>query len=83
MTAFPRNMQEQPSFQWVEFFAGKGEATRMFKGHGFTSARLDIIDMTPTPGRENPLDLCTDSGMAKHALFNMCSSIYSLLDVVG
>ena len=65
----PPNTQEQPSFQWVEFFAGKGEATRMFGRHGFTSGRLDILDMSPKNGLENPLDLCTDSGMAKHAFY--------------
>ena len=60
----PSNSQDAKPFSWVEFFAGHGEATRMFKLAGHESARLDIIDMTAKVGKENPMDLTTDSGMA-------------------
>ena len=60
----PSNLQDTQPYSWVEFFAGRGEATRMFRLAGHQSARLDILDMTAKPGKENPMDLCSDAGMA-------------------
>ena len=48
--------------QWVEFFAGKAEATRMFKENGFRTARLDINYMTQDGNKMNPMNLLTDAG---------------------
>lgn len=51
--------------QWVEFFAGRGEATRSFQCGGFRAARLDLIYMRPkNPNEMNPMDLTSDAGMA-------------------
>ena len=60
----PSSLQDAEPYSWVEFFAGRGEATRVFKLAGHQSARLDILDMTAKPGKENPMDLTSDSGMA-------------------
>ena len=53
-----------PSFQWVEFFAGKAEATRMFRESHFRTGKLDITYMRPGKSGFNPMDLLTDSGFA-------------------
>ena len=52
------------TFQFVEMFAGQGEATRMFRYADFTSARLDLNYMEAIQGHENPMDLLSSSGMA-------------------
>lgn len=57
-------VHRQEGLQWVEFFAGKAEATRMMRYGGLRSAKLDITYMEAEPGRQNPMDLTTDSGMA-------------------
>lgn len=36
----------------------------MFKYGGHNVAKLDILYMTAKPNRQNPMDLCTDAGMA-------------------
>lgn len=51
-------------FQWVEFFAGKAEATRMFRCNGYHAAKLDEIYMRAKPTKMNPMDITTDAGMA-------------------
>lgn len=53
--------------QWVEFFAGNAEATKHMKLMGYTAAKLDVTFMQGVEGKpnSNPMDLCTDSGMAK------------------
>ena len=48
----------------MEFFAGKAEATRMFRESHYRTARLDIIYMRPNRKGINPMDLCTDSGFS-------------------
>ena len=51
--------------QWVEFFAGRGEATRSFQCGGYRAARLDLLYMRPqNPKGMNPMDLTSDAGMA-------------------
>ncbi|CAL1168005.1 unnamed protein product [Cladocopium goreaui] len=56
--------EDPPSFQWVEFFAGKAEATRMFRESHFRTGKLDITYMRPGKSGFNPMDLLTDSGFA-------------------
>lgn len=48
-------------FQWIEFFAGKAEATKAFQRRGYKTARLDINYMDLATGN-NPMDLLTDAG---------------------
>ena len=57
-------MQDNGSIQWMEFFAGQAEATRMFDYGGFKTAKLDILYMSAEKDRQNPMDLTTDAGMA-------------------
>ena len=45
-------------------FAGKAEATSMFRQANLHAARLDLEYMQATPGSQNPMDLLTDAGMA-------------------
>ena len=45
-------------------FAGKAEATSMFRRSNLHAARLDLEYMQADPGCQNPMDLLTDSGMA-------------------
>lgn len=56
--------QDQFRFEYLEFFVGKAEATRMFKYGGFRTGRLDKDYMSVHKGRMNPMDLLTDAGMA-------------------
>lgn len=51
------------AFAWMEFYAGKAEATRMFTCAGFRSAKLDYLYMKGRDGRANPMDLLTPAGM--------------------
>lgn len=55
---------QEPGLSWVEFFAGKAEATRMFKLAGYRVAKLDIEYMREYKGYFNPMDLCSPAGMA-------------------
>ena len=55
-------LEEMPKFQWVEFFAGKAEATRMFREAKYRTGRLDINYMRPRDTGFNPMDLCSDAG---------------------
>lgn len=48
----------------MEFFAGKAEATRIFRENHYRTARLDILYMKPNGKGINPMDLCTDAGFA-------------------
>lgn len=48
--------------QWIEFFAGRAEATRMFHQHSYRTGRLDINYMRPGKSGMNPMDLLSDSG---------------------
>lgn len=68
MTLYLKNLwsSEDPvPVQWMEFFAGQAEATKMFKMTGHTTARLDINYMQPMGGKMNPMDLLTDAGFAR------------------
>lgn len=56
--------QDNAQLEWVEFFAGQAEATKMFHRFGYSTARLDINYMSETSQAQNPMDLTTDSGMA-------------------
>lgn len=60
----PNHFQDPQPRQWVEFFAGKAEATRMFQESGARVAKLDIIYMRPNGDGMNPMDLLTDAGFA-------------------
>ena len=62
--AFLNLDQVDAPLQFVEFFAGKAEATRMFRNNRFKSAKLDIVYMKAQGGGMNPMDLCTDAGFA-------------------
>ncbi|CAL1157256.1 unnamed protein product [Cladocopium goreaui] len=53
----------EPPFKWIEFFAGKAEATNQFQVGGFHSAKLDILYMHAQPGKLNPMDLTSEAGM--------------------
>ena len=44
-------------------FAGQAEVTRMFRYAHLPSARLDLKYMEAETGRQNPMDLLSDSGM--------------------
>ena len=54
----------QAGLSWVEFFAGKAEASRMFEWAGHRTAKLDIEYMRDYNGPVNPMDLTTCPGMA-------------------
>lgn len=57
-------MQDGGGFQWVEFFAGKAEATRMFSYGGYRAGKLDLMYMEARDeGHQNPMDLTSDAGM--------------------
>lgn len=56
--------QDRFLFEYLEFFAGKAEATRMFKYGGFRTGRLDKEYMSVHGSRMNPMDLTTNAGMA-------------------
>lgn len=74
----PQESQVEP-FQWVEFFAGQAQATEQMKHYGGkTTARLDIMYMTTTKGipNSNPMDICSDSGMATLGLIINIHCIY-------
>lgn len=59
------SLQDVGKLDWVEFFAGQAQATRMFKVAGFRTAKLDLGYMTACDGsHQNPMDLTTDAGMA-------------------
>ena len=72
--------QEPPKLQWIEFFAGKAEATRMFK-EGFRTARLDLQYMSAKPGSMNPCDLLSDAGFAFQGMKPL--SIFGMFLVYG
>ena len=55
--------ENETKLGFVEMFAGKAEATRMFRYANIPAARLDLEYMKGNPG-QNPMDLLTDSGMA-------------------
>lgn len=58
-------LQQDPTpLQWIEFFAGKAEASKAFKAKGFHTARLDINYMEHLPNGMNPMDLLSDAGFA-------------------
>ena len=56
------SQQDPGPMQWVEFFAGKAEATKAFREAGLTSGRLDILYMQQKLTGMNPMDLLTDAG---------------------
>lgn len=61
----PTSPEESGNFQWLEFFAGQAEATRSFQYGGYRTGRLDLLYMQPeNPEDMNPMDICTDAGMA-------------------
>ena len=55
--------QDSGPFTWIEFFAGEAQATQMFQYSGHDTARLDILYMTSSDGKQNPMNLCSDAGM--------------------
>lgn len=58
-------LQDSGNLQWVEFFAGEAQATRMHAFGGFKVAKLDIEYMSAADSAHaNPMDLLTDPGMA-------------------
>ena len=61
--------------KWMEFFAGESMATKMMRHAGWKQAiRLDIVYMRGRPGKQNPMDLTSPSGMANLSknIPNMC-----------
>lgn len=54
----------EATFQWIEFFAGQAQATRMMKFAGMRTARLDLLYMEAKNNRPNPMDLNSPPGMA-------------------
>jgi hypothetical protein len=60
---FSRQDVAEPPFKWIEFFAGKAEATNQFQVGGFHSAKLDLLYMHAQPGKLNPMDLTSEAGM--------------------
>ena len=56
--------QDQSTFQFVELFAGKAAATHQFRLNSMRSARLDLLYMEGTDGKQNPMDLTTPAGFA-------------------
>lgn len=58
-------LQDSGNLQWVEFFAGEAQATRMHAFAGFQVAKLDIAYMSAADAAHaNPMDLLTDAGFA-------------------
>jgi hypothetical protein len=55
-------VQATAPLQWIEFFAGKAEATRAMQHKGLRTAKLDLMYMNPKEGM-NPMDLLSDGGM--------------------
>ena len=50
---------------WIEFFAGKAEATRMMRKAGLVGLRLDLLYNEDVPsGKQNFMDICTAAGFA-------------------
>lgn len=63
-------VKDPPAFQWLEFFAGKGEATRMFRESFYRTGRLDIDYMRAEANCQNPMDLLAEAGF----VFLSCKS---------
>lgn len=57
-------LQDDITFNWVEFFAGRAEATRMFQCSGYKTAKLDVIYMKAKDLKMNPMDITSDAGLA-------------------
>ena len=55
---------QEATFQWVEFFTGQAQATRMMKFAGMRTARLDLLYMEAKTNHPNPMDLNSPPGMA-------------------
>jgi len=49
---------------FIEFFAGVGNCWRAVRADSATSVGIDIQDLKPNPGQQNPLDILTNAGMA-------------------
>lgn len=60
----PSASAQEATFQWIEFFAGQAQATRMMKFAGMRTARLDLLYMEAKNNRPNPMDLNSPPGMA-------------------
>ena len=68
--------KEPAPLQWMEFFAGKAEATRMFHESHYRTAKLDIEYMQPKPNEMNPMDLLSDAGMGFLSQSKQCILCY-------
>ena len=68
--------KEPAPLQWMEFFAGKAEATRLFHESHYRTAKLDIEYMQPKPNETNPMDLLSDAGMGFLSQSKQCILCY-------
>ncbi len=66
-------------FNWVEFFAGRAEATRMFQCNGYNSAKLDVIFMQASKNKMNPMDITSEARFATLGSKNICSTNFCLV----
>ena len=51
-------------FDYIEYFAGKGNLTRMMRSAEYKSVRLDLKDHTPEATKNNFMDLSHAAGFA-------------------
>ena len=51
-------------FDYIEYFAGKGNLTRLMRSAEYRSVRLDLLDHTPEAMKNNYMDLSHAAGFA-------------------
>ena len=56
--------EQSEKLDWVEFFAGRANATWMMRCHGLKGARLDMLYGKSSNRSKKAMNLLTDSGFA-------------------
>ena len=57
-------LSQGAKLSWVEFFAGRAEATRVMRLSGRTAAKVDLLYHTACHGKMNYMDINSPAGMA-------------------
>ncbi|CAE7277616.1 unnamed protein product [Symbiodinium pilosum] len=57
-------LSQGAKLSWVEFFAGRAEATRVMRLSGRTAAKVDVLYHTARHGKMNYMDINSPAGMA-------------------
>jgi len=65
-------------YDFVELFSGKGWVTRTMGSSGKATAAFDILLGAPEPGKQDVMDLTTDSGFWFLAFRNVAVIFYEL-----